>query len=70
MANGRWKNARIHPCLPFTIFHFPFRPIFFSGLPVPVRKFRSVQEMRRPVWREAGDPELFRTMAALWDLGV
>ena len=37
---------------------------------MPVRKFRSVEEMSQPDWREPGDPGLFRTMAALWDLGV
>lgn len=34
---------------------------------MPVRKFRSVEEMSQPVWREPGDPALFRTMRALWD---
>lgn len=36
---------------------------------MPVRKFRSVVDMETPVWRLSGDPVLFRTMAALWDLG-
>lgn len=35
---------------------------------MPVRKFRSSEEMNQPVWREPGDPELYRTMHALWDL--
>ena len=26
---------------------------------MPVRKFRSVAEMSEPLWRKAGDPELF-----------
>jgi hypothetical protein len=36
---------------------------------MPVRKFRSVEEMNQPVWREPGDAALYRTMAALWDTG-
>lgn len=35
---------------------------------MPVRKFRTVEEMERPVWRPPGDPALFRAMSALWDL--
>jgi hypothetical protein len=35
-----------------------------------VRKFRSVEEMNQPVWREPGDAALYRTIAALWDTGV
>ncbi|MBI2834110.1 MAG: hypothetical protein HYX76_06750 [Acidobacteria bacterium] len=26
--------------------------------------------MKRPVWRHAGDPELFRVMAGLWEVGT
>ena len=36
---------------------------------MPVRKFRSVEEMERPNWREPGDPSLYRTMARLWAFG-
>ena len=36
---------------------------------MPVRKFRSVEEMSRPQWREPGDPELHRTIARLWAFG-
>jgi hypothetical protein len=36
---------------------------------MPVRKFRSVEEMGRPAWRQPGDPELYRVMAGLWDVG-
>ncbi len=36
---------------------------------MPVRKFRSVEEMNQPVWREPGDAALYRTMAALWEMG-
>lgn len=37
---------------------------------MPVRKFRSAEEMNQPVWREPGDPELYRTQRALWDLAA
>ena len=33
---------------------------------MPVRKFRSVEEMNQLVWRRAGDPELFRAIAGVW----
>lgn len=36
---------------------------------MPVRKFRSVEEMNAPIWRRAGDPALFRAIAGLWDIG-
>jgi len=36
---------------------------------MPVRKFRSVEEMNGPTWRQPGDPELYRTIKRLWDLG-
>lgn len=36
---------------------------------MPVRKFRSVEEMNRPVWRHAGDPELYRAIASVWAFG-
>lgn len=36
---------------------------------MPVRKFRSVEEMEAPLWRSQGDPSLYRAMAALWNLG-
>lgn len=36
---------------------------------MPVRKFRSVEEMNKPLWRCAGDPALFRAIAGLWDMG-
>jgi hypothetical protein len=36
---------------------------------MPVRKFRSVEEMNRPTWREPGDPSLYRAIARLWGLG-
>ena len=35
---------------------------------MPVRKFRSVEEMNQPVWRQAGDPQLFRAMAGVWQV--
>ena len=36
---------------------------------MPVWKFRSIEEMKTPRWREPGDPDLLRAMAALWELG-
>ena len=33
---------------------------------MPVKKFRSVEEMEGNTWREPGDPELFRAMKATW----
>ena len=33
---------------------------------MPVRKFRSVVELNQPIWRQAGDPALFRAIAAVW----
>ena len=36
---------------------------------MPVRKFRSVEEMERPHWREPGDPTLYRTMSRVWAFG-
>lgn len=36
---------------------------------MPVKKFRSAAEMNQPVWRQPGDPALYRTIAALWDTG-
>jgi len=36
---------------------------------MPVRKFRSVEELERAKWRRAGDPELFRAIARVWEFG-
>jgi hypothetical protein len=36
---------------------------------MPVRKFRSVEEMSKPQWRTPGDPELYRAIQAVWDFG-
>jgi hypothetical protein len=35
---------------------------------MPIRKFRSIEEMKEPHWRSPGDPELFRAMAGLWEV--
>jgi hypothetical protein len=35
---------------------------------MPVKKFRSVEDMETEIWRSPGDPSLYRAMAALWDL--
>jgi len=36
---------------------------------MPVRKFRSVEEMNQPVWRRPGHPELYEAIAAVWEFG-
>jgi hypothetical protein len=36
---------------------------------MPVRKFRSVEEMNRPGWFQPGDPALPRAMAIVWEFG-
>lgn len=36
---------------------------------MPVRKFRSVEEMDEPAWRRPGDPALYRAIAAVWSMG-
>jgi hypothetical protein len=36
---------------------------------MPVKKFRNVEDLNRPVWRRAGDPELFRAIAGVWAFG-
>jgi len=36
---------------------------------MPVRKFRSIEEMNVPHWRDAGDPDLIRAIADLWEIG-
>jgi hypothetical protein len=36
---------------------------------MPVRKFRSVDELNRPFWRRPGDPALYEAIAAVWALG-
>lgn len=37
---------------------------------MPVRRFRSVEDMNREVWRTPGDPMLYRVMASLWAAGA
>jgi hypothetical protein len=37
---------------------------------MPIRRFRMVAEMERPLWREPGDPALFKAIAALWAAGA
>jgi hypothetical protein len=33
---------------------------------MPIRKFRSVEELNQPIWRRRGDPTLFRAIASVW----
>ena len=37
---------------------------------MPVRRFRSVEEMERPLWRKPGDPSLYRAIAGVWGFGL
>lgn len=36
---------------------------------MPVRKFRSAEELNQPVWREPGSPELIEAIRRVWDFG-
>ena len=36
---------------------------------MPIRKFRTVEDMERPRWREPGDASLYKTMARVWEFG-
>ena len=36
---------------------------------MPIRKFRTVEEMERPGWREPGDPDLYRAIRRVWEFG-
>ena len=35
---------------------------------MPIRKFRSIDEMDAHTWRRPGDPELYRAIAFVWAL--
>lgn len=36
---------------------------------MPVQRFKSAEEMNRPLWREPGDPALYRAIESLWSAG-
>jgi hypothetical protein len=36
---------------------------------MPVRKFRTVEDMEQPEWRTPGDPELYRAIRRVWEFG-
>ncbi|HET7710843.1 MAG TPA: hypothetical protein VFL80_02840 [Thermoanaerobaculia bacterium] len=36
---------------------------------MPVRKFRSIEEMNVPIWRKAGSPELYEVLRRVWQMG-
>lgn len=36
---------------------------------MPVRKFRSAEEMNRPVWREPGSAQLLQAIRDVWEFG-
>lgn len=33
-----------------------------------VHKFRSIEDMKTPRWRDPDDPELFRALERLWEI--
>ena len=35
---------------------------------MPVRKFHTADELNQPIWRQPGDPALYRTIASLWEV--
>ena len=37
---------------------------------MPIRKFRPVQEMEDSIWRQPGDPGLWRTIAGVWEFAA
>ena len=37
---------------------------------MPVRKFRRIEDMDGPHWREPGDPAIVRTMSRLWEIAL
>ncbi|HXO19572.1 MAG TPA: hypothetical protein VOA87_06560 [Thermoanaerobaculia bacterium] len=37
---------------------------------MPVKKFRDLQEMEDSLWREPGDPELWRAISAVWSFAA
>jgi hypothetical protein len=37
---------------------------------MPVRKFRNVEEMNRPLWRQPGDPQLLRAIRSIWEIAA
>ena len=36
---------------------------------MPVRKFRTIEEMNGDRWYRPGDPELYRAIRRVWELG-
>lgn len=37
---------------------------------MPVRKFRSVEEMNQPTWRQPGSAGLYAAIAGIWATGL
>ncbi len=37
---------------------------------MPVRKFRSLQEMEDSLWREPGEPELLKAIRSVWSFAA
>jgi hypothetical protein len=36
---------------------------------MPIRKFRRIEEMEGPLWRQPGDPRLYQAIARVWAFG-
>jgi hypothetical protein len=36
---------------------------------MPVRKFRSIEDMEGPNWRTPGDPRLYEAIRRVWEFG-
>ena len=36
---------------------------------MPIRRFRRIEDMERPHWRQPGDAELYVSIKAVWDFG-
>lgn len=37
---------------------------------MPIRKFRTIEDMSQPSWRMPGDPALYAAIAAVWERGA
>jgi len=33
---------------------------------MPIKKFRNVEELNQPIWRQPGDPQLYRAISSIW----
>jgi hypothetical protein len=37
---------------------------------MPIRRFRSIEDMKTLRWRDPGDPGLFRAIRRLWEIAA